>query len=71
MGVDLKMEWKVTLVASEFNLILRALGGRLREEEKQLAAELGQELVEKKAKTTEQSLREVQKLITNLEKETI
>ena len=66
---DLHLSYNCTVCVtkSDLLLILKALGGRLKEDEKDRAKELGDQLSLTRAKAVHSMLQENEKLMSNLE----
>ncbi len=61
-----KLHWFVELEAAELLLVLKALGGRLKEDEVSAAKALGDRLTQQRAATTDHLLHNNNKLLANL-----
>lgn len=64
--LNVKMEWTVTLTTHEMRMVLKALGGRLKDDDVKAASELGENLSKLRAVVTKNSLNENEKLFSNL-----
>jgi hypothetical protein len=62
-----KTEWQVTLTTEEFRLVLKALGGRLKDEEVASARALGDRLSHMRAQFTKSQGESNNKLLENLD----
>lgn len=64
--LNIKTKWTLDLSTFEMRLILKALGGRLKEEDLKEATELGEKLSALRATMTRTALIENDKLLSNL-----
>ena len=65
--LDPHLEWTIHLTSDELLLVLKALGGRLKEEEYDAAEVLGDKLSELRAKATQHALNSNDKLLRSLD----
>jgi hypothetical protein len=65
--VGIKTDWTLLLTTEEFRLVLKALGGRLKEEDLEEAKALGDSLSKLKGTAVDQAMKFNNKLLENLE----
>jgi hypothetical protein len=70
MDVNIELHWKLSLTTEEFRLVLKALGLRLNEDEANEAEILGDRLGEIRAAATGTTLRQADKLLSNIHNKT-
>lgn len=64
--IKLKNEWTLTVDTIELRLILKALGGRLKDDDAVAAKKLGDNLSMSRANATKHAMAEADKLLANL-----